>query len=293
MKWKLYWIVVLLLPVLVLAAFMHRDSTDAEYKKAREVIILRKVSHKLLQAAGDSSSRVPEIKKISETEYLLPLETAISFHPDSLVNTINQVIQQHGLSNRYMVNVLEQPANKIVFGYAMIGSEQENIIPCLGREQPVAKYSVLIRWEPANNSGTAFWIAGIVLAFGIGAGLYLKRARRMPKKDKGQALQEEILPGSLSIGHYQFHSEAQELHYGDTILSLTGKETKLLQIFATSLNELVDRKRLQKEVWEDEGVIVGRSLDMYISKLRKKLELDPAVHLINVHGKGYKLEVRS
>ena len=284
MKWKLYWIVVLLLPVLVLAAFMHRDSTDAEYKKAREEIILRKVSHKLLQAAGDSSSRVPEIKKISETEYLLPLETAISFHPDSLVKTISQVIQQHGLSNRYMVNVLEQPANKIVFGYAMIGSEQENIIPCLGREQPIAKYSVLIRWEPGNNSGTAFWIAGIVLAFGIGAGLYLKRARQMPRKEEGH---------TLSIGHYLFHAEAQELHFGETILSLTGKETKLLQIFASSLNELVDRKRLQKEVWEDEGVIVGRSLDMYISKLRKKLELDPAVHLINVHGKGYKLEVRS
>lgn len=292
MKWKLYWGIVLLLPVLVLAAFMHRDSANAEYKKAREEIILRKVSHKLLQAAGDSSSRVPEIKKISETEYLLPLETAISFHPDSLVNIINQVIQQHGLSNRYMVNVLEQPANKIVFGYAMIGSEQENIIPCLGREQPVGKYSVLIRWEPHNNSGTAFWIAGIVLASGIGAGLYFKRVRRVPKKEVGQVIQEEILPGSLSIGHYQFHAEAQELHFGETILSLTGKETKLLQIFAASLNELVDRKRLQKEVWEDEGVIVGRSLDMHISKLRKKLELDPAVQLINVHGKGYKLEVR-
>jgi DNA-binding response OmpR family regulator len=72
---------------------------------------------------------------------------------------------------------------------------------------------------------------------------------------------------------------------------LTIKEAKLLSIFAANLNQIVDRNRLQKEVWEDEGVIVGRSLDMFISKLRKKLEQDPNVKLTNIHGKGYKLEV--
>jgi DNA-binding response OmpR family regulator len=46
---------------------------------------------------------------------------------------------------------------------------------------------------------------------------------------------------------------------------------------------------LQK-VWEDEGVIVGRSLDMFISKLRKKLEINPTVRMVNIHGRGYKLE---
>jgi DNA-binding response OmpR family regulator len=50
---------------------------------------------------------------------------------------------------------------------------------------------------------------------------------------------------------------------------------------------------LQKEIWEDEGIIVGRSLDVFISKLRKKLENDSAVKLVNIHGKGYKLEIDS
>jgi len=57
------------------------------------------------------------------------------------------------------------------------------------------------------------------------------------------------------------------------------------------MNEISNRKQLQKEVWEDDGVLVGRSLDVFISKLRKKLEADPAVRIINIHGKGYKLEV--
>lgn len=48
---------------------------------------------------------------------------------------------------------------------------------------------------------------------------------------------------------------------------------------------------LQKEVWINDGVIVTRSLDMFVSKLRKKLDKDPSVNIINIHGIGYKLEV--
>jgi len=50
---------------------------------------------------------------------------------------------------------------------------------------------------------------------------------------------------------------------------------------------------LQKEIWEDEGVIVGCSLDMFISKLRKKPEPDPNINIVVIRGKGYKLEISS
>ena len=73
--------------------------------------------------------------------------------------------------------------------------------------------------------------------------------------------------------------------------SLTVKEAKLLGILAESANQVVDRNRLQKEVWEDEGVIVGWSLDMFISRLRKKLEGDDTVKIVSIHGKGYRLEI--
>lgn len=55
----------------------------------------------------------------------------------------------------------------------------------------------------------------------------------------------------------------------------------------------IERSRLQKEIWEDEGGIAGRSLDMFISKLRKKLEFDPNIRLVVIRGKGYKLEISS
>ena len=74
---------------------------------------------------------------------------------------------------------------------------------------------------------------------------------------------------------------------------LTTKESKILHILALQQNQIIDRDKLQKEVWENEGVIVGRSLDMFISKLRKKLEQDEQVKITNVHSRGYKLEVSS
>ena len=66
-----------------------------------------------------------------------------------------------------------------------------------------------------------------------------------------------------------------------------------MHLLALSPNNTLDRDKLQKEVWENEGVIVTRSLDVFISRLRKKLEKDPNVRLTNVHGKGYKLEIDS
>jgi len=75
------------------------------------------------------------------------------------------------------------------------------------------------------------------------------------------------------------------------IIDLTRTETRVLRIFALSPNEAIERSRLQKEIWENEGVIVGRSLDVFISKLRKKLELDPNLKIVVIRGKGYKLEI--
>jgi DNA-binding response OmpR family regulator len=72
-------------------------------------------------------------------------------------------------------------------------------------------------------------------------------------------------------------------------IELTDKESKLLYIFALAPNEIIDREQLQKEVWENEGVIVTRSLDVFISKLRKKLDKGSGVNLSMLMVKGINL----
>lgn len=70
---------------------------------------------------------------------------------------------------------------------------------------------------------------------------------------------------------------------------LTYREAKLLKLLCSNKNKLLDRDHILKSVWEDEGVFVSRSLDVFISRLRKRLKADPSVQITSVHGIGYKL----
>ena len=95
----------------------------------------------------------------------------------------------------------------------------------------------------------------------------------------------------FTLGSVQFDAKNRKFSINDTTIELTATESRVLLIFASSPNEIVERSRLQKEIWEDDGVIVGRSLDMFISKLRKKLEIDPNIKIVVIRGKGYRLEI--
>ena len=65
----------------------------------------------------------------------------------------------------------------------------------------------------------------------------------------------------------------------------------MIEILGDKQNQIVKRDILVKKVWEDNGVIVGRSLDTYISKIRKKLKDDDSIKIVNIHGVGYRLEI--
>ena|SRR5690606_30256787 len=106
-----------------------------------------------------------------------------------------------------------------------------------------------------------------------------------------RTLNNHQLTNRFAFGSVLFDAQERQLTIHKETIGLTRTETRLLLIFALSPNETIARNLLQKEIWEDEGVIVGRSLDIFISKLRKKLELDPNVNLVVVRGKGYKLEI--
>ena len=122
-----------------------------------------------------------------------------------------------------------------------------------------------------------------LLAF---VGFIILKSAKPPK-----AIPESQLTDTFTLGTLLFDAKNKKLTSNGNTLDLTGTETRLLLIFASSPNKVIERSRLQKEIWEDEGVIVGRSLDMFISKLRKKLEVEPNIKIVVIRSKGYKLEV--
>ncbi len=96
---------------------------------------------------------------------------------------------------------------------------------------------------------------------------------------------------SYEIGEYNFDVNKQLLHKGDNTIKLTTKESELLALLCANKNNILERNFALKAIWKDDNYFNARSMDVYITKLRKHLNEDPAIEIINVHGKGYKLIV--
>lgn len=96
---------------------------------------------------------------------------------------------------------------------------------------------------------------------------------------------------NFKIGNYQFNSEKQVLQHEASEQKLTTKESQLLRLLCIHRNDVLDRTFALKSIWHDDNYFNGRSMDVYIAKLRKYLKDDPKIEIINIHGKGFKLLV--
>ena len=95
--------------------------------------------------------------------------------------------------------------------------------------------------------------------------------------------------GSYKIGSFNVDCKNLELVRGDVTQRLTQKEAEVLELLASHPNEVLDRSYILKSVWGDDDYFLGRSLDVFISRLRKYLKADSTIEIRNSHGIGFKL----
>lgn len=283
---QLFGLLLLSVICVVCVAFSSGGNDDIDI--ARREVLLRRIGHELLLQSGDSISRVLPVKKIADDEYRISFEKEFAFSPDSLVNITDRLLAKDPFSGDYVVNVLNCDNKSVAYGYAISENEKDNIIACRGRVQPKGCYIINIKFKPADSglANNGYLLGSLPLLALVGF-IFLK-----PVKQR-KTVPDTEPSDSIALGTMVFEVKSRKLIAGENTTDLTGTESRLLLIFAMSPNEIIERSRLQKEIWEDEGVIVGRSLDMFISKLRKKLECDPDINIVVVRGKGYKLEIGS
>ena len=94
------------------------------------------------------------------------------------------------------------------------------------------------------------------------------------------------------IGTIKYEPDVRLLHLKDEVKKLTTKENQLLKLLVKNKNEILDRQATLRAVWGDDNYFNGRSMDVYIAKLRKALKEDESIEIMNVHGKGFKLVVK-
>jgi len=109
--------------------------------------------------------------------------------------------------------------------------------------------------------------------------------RRVKKPDT------PIIQSIFTLGKYTFDSQKQVLQRDDFSYKLTTKEAELLKLLCDNANQILERNYALKNIWEDDNYFNARSMDVYITKLRKYLKDEPTVEILNVHGKGFKLVV--
>jgi DNA-binding response OmpR family regulator len=99
---------------------------------------------------------------------------------------------------------------------------------------------------------------------------------------------------NFSIGAYQFDASIRELTYGDEVkYTLSPKEAELLTLLAHNINKVLTRSEALTRIWKEDNYFTSRSMDVYVTKLRKYLSHDARIEILNIHGNGFRLSVNA
>lgn len=114
------------------------------------------------------------------------------------------------------------------------------------------------------------------------------RIEAIIRRVKGKKVKEQQV---YKFGNMTFDTQKQILIINDEQTKLTTKESELLSLLCSHANDILERNHALKQIWEEDTYFNARSMDVYITKLRKLLKPEPNIEIINIHGKGYKLIV--
>ena len=209
-------------------------------------VVLRDLGHQLLLTAKDSTSRVLPVKKLNDNRYQISFQNNVGFVSDSLINLVERTFQKNGLANDYIVNLRNCKANETVLAFE-INSKTGNLTPCRGRTLEVGCYVIEIDLLK-KNTFNYFLLLLLIIPLSV-VGFYLKDKFRR-KEEIASIIDNNDF---IQLGNFKFYTDNNLLKIEDKNITLSEKETKALKIFAENINQIVEREKLMKEIWEDEG----------------------------------------
>lgn len=286
MKRTLFYSIGKIFICLVIVLLSSCSSVEQDDFSKRSKIALRDVGNQLLLSNQDSTSLILPILKLDSNTFQVSFSNPLAFEPSTLVALIQKSFKSSQLPTQYRVEVVQCSNLEVAYSYQVSDNKERTIIPCSGRHLPNACYLIELQFtnRPVGFASHQLIFITIILLVLLGIGyLIFKRI-----KDERLKLENGV---SEKIGSFYFYPEQNKLIKEAKEIALSKKECELLSLFAANPNKIITRDELTKRVWEDNGVFVGRSLDTYISKLRKKLKSDSSIKITNVHGVGYKLEI--
>ncbi|MEM7102727.1 MAG: winged helix-turn-helix domain-containing protein [Bacteroidota bacterium] len=297
--------------LIILLPLLAQSNVDEVIAEKRISVAMRTIGHHVLLCHGDESSRVMPIEKV-DNSYKIPFEFDFGFNPEDIMFIVDDVKRKTGFAEFLLVEIENCETKDIVHSFELGNTAYEGIMGCVGRGLPESCYNLLITildgteaakkldYDDENHpinidppvldaaevaatnsdpSRMAYWSVPLLVFIGfIG---YVITKREPEKYD----------PFVVPLGASRFDKRNMTLSHKGITTELSNKEAELLALLHDSANQPIEREVILQKVWGDEGDYVGRTLDVFISKLRKKLEADTTVKIVNIRGIGYKLVV--
>jgi hypothetical protein len=268
-------------------------AADHEGRRPETVnLALRRTAHYLLRETGDSTSRIPPVQQLDATTWQLRLEHTFDY--ERLPYLLEASFRAYGVTGNYNVVVLDCFDSSLHLGYNVLDFQKNREVPCGGRSQDAGCRNVQIRFLPPARASRPI-LAGGLLALGLLAGWgYTAWRLRPARRVEPGAASPEATDGAddrINFGASSLQFVNQVLITAGVRHNLTYREARLLHLFVSRPNQVLERDFILQQVWADEGVLVGRSIDVFVSRLRKLLRPDPQVRIVTLHGVGYRLEV--
>lgn len=279
-----------------LFAFFANSTSAVQQQELSERInlALRRTAHLLLKQAGDSTTTIEPVKQTAENTYQVRLEHAFNY--DSLPTFLQNSFDLYHITNKYDVQVRDCSEYLLVLGYKSVDFTDNNNVPCVGRDQAHDCLNFSVAFSTPSVFGGVYWGLGIglggLLLFFMGYFYYRSLSKKNDLLLENEAIDAENtdLTHLITIGQSLFDTRNQTILINNIEQKLTFQESKLLELFCTHKNELLEREVILKAVWGDEGVLITRSVDVFVSRLRKILKPDASLKIANVHGRGYRFE---
>jgi hypothetical protein len=262
-------------------------------------VMMRTIGHELLNCTGDSESRVLPIEKI-DGQYKISFESEFGIDPDDVASIINPIVHKTQIASHYIVLIKQCETQEVLHSFEIQNTAHPISITCGGRKLPNVCYNLFVTLvdqinyladllEPNNTPSqnteeesplkSSLFILPLLFVIGF-IGYFLKKNNPT-----------DLDPNIITMGSTYFNKKNSTLSCQNKTIELSHKESELLRVLHSSVNQPIEREVILQKVWGDEGDYVGRTLDVFISKLRKKLDSDNTVKIVNIRGVGYKLVV--
>lgn len=266
---------------------------EMELNEQHTEVIVRRIGDEFLLQLGDSTSRILPIEK-HEGSYLLQFENELAFEPDMLSFAAVKIIEEADIKNSFIVETKNCITNEVVHSFELNSNKNKGELACKLRALPKACYKVYFtifneedvvvsapqKTIDKKENNTYLYVSGLLI---VGALLIVLVVAKKKKNKPSNSV------GLIKVGDFHLDKNGMKLIYKGEIETLSSKEANLLELLFSNVNKTVTREDILQVVWGDDGDYLGRTLDVFISKLRKKLELDANLRIVNIRGVGYRL----